>query len=56
MYLGYFTTERGIHLGDLFKDHDEISDFLKREVPELSPAIVNNFLNASIKIQYVSKI
>lgn len=49
-----FSLEKGIRLGDLFNDHDEIRDLLKRELPTLTPELVNNVLNASIKMQYVS--
>ncbi|XP_048511619.1 ATP-binding cassette sub-family A member 13 isoform X2 [Athalia rosae] len=45
--------ERGIHFGDLFKDHDEVRKLVKQEIPELRPVVVDNFLNASIKIQYL---
>ncbi|XP_046740699.1 uncharacterized protein LOC124408067 isoform X2 [Diprion similis] len=46
--------ERGISIGDLFNDHDEIRDLVQREVPKFSPAVVNNILNASIKLQYLA--
>ncbi|XP_046491171.1 uncharacterized protein ldd isoform X1 [Neodiprion pinetum] len=46
--------ERGISLGDLFSDHDEIRDLIQREVPNFSPVVVDNILNASIKLQYLA--
>ena len=46
--------DRGIRLGDLFNNHEEIKDHLRLQMPYARSELIDQLFNSSIKLLYVS--
>lgn len=46
--------DRGIRLGDLFNNHEEIKNLLKSQMPEAREGLIDGLLESSVKLIYVS--
>lgn len=46
--------DRGIRLGDLFKNHEEIKNLLKSQMPRAREGLVDDLFESSVKLIYVS--
>ncbi|KAG7198455.1 hypothetical protein KM043_005838 [Ampulex compressa] len=45
--------DRGIRLGDLFNNHEEIKSFLNQQMPRARKGLVNDLFDSSIKLYYL---
>ncbi|XP_026675626.1 uncharacterized protein LOC108632621 isoform X2 [Ceratina calcarata] len=45
--------DRGIRLGDLFNNHDEIKDLLRLQMPNARDGLIDGLFNSSIKLLYL---
>lgn len=46
--------DRGIRLGDLFNNDEQIKDLLKSQMPEAREGLVEGLFESSVKLIYVS--
>lgn len=46
--------DRGIRLGDLFNNHEQIKDLLKSQMPGAREGLVDGLFESSVKLIYVS--
>ncbi|XP_020291877.1 uncharacterized protein LOC109858741 isoform X2 [Pseudomyrmex gracilis] len=47
--------DRGIRLGDLFNNHEQIKDLLKSQMPEAREGLVDGLFESSVKLIYLIK-
>lgn len=47
--------DRGIRLGDLFKNHEEIKNLLKSQMPRAREGLVDDLFESSVKLIYLIK-
>ncbi|KAF7403454.1 hypothetical protein HZH68_006248 [Vespula germanica] len=45
--------DRGIHLGDLFNNHDRIKSFLRAQMPRASTTFIDGLFESSIRLYYL---
>lgn len=46
--------DRGIRLGDLFNNHEQIKNLLKSQMPTAREGLIDGLFESSIKLVYVS--
>lgn len=46
--------DRGIRLGDLFNNHEEIKNLLKSQMPGAREGLIDGLFESSVKLIYVS--
>lgn len=46
--------DKGIYLGDLFNNHDEIKDLLRSQMPGVRQGLIDGLFESSVKLIYVS--
>lgn len=54
MHDKYADVDRGILLGDLFNNHEQIKDLLKSQMPTAREGLVDGLFESSVKLIYVS--
>lgn len=47
-------TDRGIRLGDLFNNHDQIKNLLRSHMPKARDGLIDGLFESSVKLIYVS--
>lgn len=46
--------DRGIRLGDLFNNHEQIKNLLSSHMPEAREGLIDGLFESSVKLIYVS--
>lgn len=50
------STDKGIYLGDLFNNHNEIKDLLRSHLPDVREGLIDGLFESSVKLIYVSNL